>query len=98
MPLGHASNDSHLSFENCKRNKNTVNLSENFRLNLIEIAVFAFSGKIRDVCHKGACGAVVRGSLCTHTVDGSIAPVAYQAIHLSVVGKLVPQESAMMRH
>ncbi|EYC11685.1 hypothetical protein Y032_0050g2043 [Ancylostoma ceylanicum] len=35
MLLGHDSNDSHLSFKNCKRNKNIVNLSENFRLNLI---------------------------------------------------------------
>ncbi|EYC04295.1 hypothetical protein Y032_0088g2126 [Ancylostoma ceylanicum] len=35
MHLGHASNDSHLSFKNCKKNKNIVNLSGNFQLNLV---------------------------------------------------------------
>ncbi|EYC46250.1 hypothetical protein Y032_0403g822 [Ancylostoma ceylanicum] len=46
----------------------------------------------------GGCGAVVRGSLRTHTVNGSIAPVANQAIHPSGVGKLVPDKSGRMKH
>ncbi|EYC25173.1 hypothetical protein Y032_0012g1746 [Ancylostoma ceylanicum] len=46
----------------------------------------------------GACGAVVRGWLRTHTVDGSIARVANQAIHPSGVRKLVPEKSGRMKH
>ncbi|EYC15008.1 hypothetical protein Y032_0038g3575 [Ancylostoma ceylanicum] len=44
-----------------------------------------------------ACGAVVRGSLHTYTIDGSITPVANQAIHPSGVAKLVPEESEKMK-
>ncbi|KIH45238.1 hypothetical protein ANCDUO_24725 [Ancylostoma duodenale] len=36
IPMGHSSKDSQLSFKNWKENKNAVNLSENFRLNLIQ--------------------------------------------------------------
>ena len=40
----------------------------------------------------GVCGAVVRGSLRTHKIDGSIPPEANQAFHPSGVGKLVPED------
>ncbi|EYC42587.1 hypothetical protein Y032_0526g2952 [Ancylostoma ceylanicum] len=39
------------------------------------------------------CGEVVRDSLRTHTVDGSIVPMANQVIHPCKLGKLVPEKS-----
>ncbi|EYC30679.1 hypothetical protein Y032_0004g1713 [Ancylostoma ceylanicum] len=51
-----------------------------------------------DTSKYGACGTVVRGSHRKHTDDGSIAYVASQAIRLSAVGELIPEESRRMKH